>query len=150
MSDKPARYWRADGGYQDAPPPQAMAPYYCMPNFAPWWCQPWQQQGYANTPYPVAGLCTPPPAYGQQSPPPPPLPPAPTQEYKKKEEEKEKKGNSYAPPKMPNGANYMFDRHHTMVHVFNKAAAVWEEKYRKEKLYVFCVLIEIFRTLLML
>ena len=34
----------------------------------------------------------------------------------------------------------MFDKDHTMLHIFTKAGQVWKKKYRKEKLYVLCLL----------
>ena len=168
MSNKAARYWRADGGYQDVPAAQAtpaapppgypfyqmatMQPYQCYPGYQQWQCQPqpeadyqrfqyqWQCQpnGYIQGPIGVGGLWLPPPRYEDVSPPPPSpwcCPPAPPKEDKKKDEKKDdKKGNPYAPPKLPEGANYLFDKENMMVHIFNKAAPVWSEKYRNRTL----------------
>ena len=152
----PAKYWRFEGGYQEASEPtpdpaapcqQIMAGWNCVPNNSPWGCAPcgypgWLPPGpFAPGPVYINGLQTPPPAYGVVSPPPPnadpTLPPAPPEDGKKGEEKKknkckEKKENPYAPPKMPEGCNYMFDKEHTMLHIFNKTHAVWEEKYKKE------------------
>lgn len=52
-----------------------------------------------------------------------------------KAEKDKKKENVVAAPKLPKQANYLFDKEHTMVHIFNKAAPVWTAKYREEKLY---------------
>lgn len=71
-------------------------------------------------------------------PPPPPAPPKDdTNDEKKKEEKKEKKQeeNPWAPPKLEDGESYLFPGNHTMIHVFNKAAPIWnKEKYAKENL----------------
>ncbi|KAK3709995.1 hypothetical protein LTR37_010614 [Vermiconidia calcicola] len=144
-----ARHWRADGGYQDAPEPPTPVPVclpamYCYPGYGPgygggynpWMCQPYYQcppyqqyQNYVEGPVGIAGLYTPPPPYGNLSPPPPP--PAPPKEEKKDGEQKDKR---CAPPKLPEGANYLFDKDNTMLHVFSKAAPIWTEKYHTEKL----------------
>lgn len=98
----------------------------------------------------------PPPAWygwGAQGPPPPyaaVAAPAPAKVEEKKEDEKkdeEKKAeektekkeeakveNPDAPPKLDEGVNYMFHTGHTMLHIFNKAAPIWEEKYHQQEL----------------
>ena len=82
----------------------------------------------------INGLATPPPAYGNVSPPPPDadgnLPPAPPKEDKKDAKKKERKANPAAPPKMPEGCNYMYDQSHTMLHIFCKTHPVWEAEYK--------------------
>ncbi|KAK5168614.1 uncharacterized protein LTR77_005923 [Saxophila tyrrhenica] len=145
---------------QHAPPPyhqpcapQQYTPQQYVPQYAP-------RKGavYVEGPIPIARLYSPPPEYGRVSPPPPPLAPAavPEKEKESKEDEekeeqpaeeggpeqeievKEKKKQERAPvarlPKLEKHTNYLFDKEHTMVHVFNKAAPVWMEKYRKERL----------------
>ena len=133
------RYWRADGGYQDVFAPPQAAPManpqmmFCYPSYLPYWPQ--AQGGYIQGPIGIGGLYSPPPPYASPVPPAQvPLPPCPPVECKKEEEKKP--GNLYAPPALPHGANYMFDKgeNHTMLHIFNKAAPVWTEKYRNEKL----------------
>ena len=93
----------------------------------------------------IKGLRLPPPEYKKLSPPPPgvygnllPAPPKLEKKEEKKDDakakdekkEKPKKENRNAPPKMPGGCNYMFDKHHTMVHIFNKASPIWDDKYK--------------------
>ena len=144
MSEKPARYWRADGGLQDvprppSPPPAHLPAMYCFPRFAPWCAQPTM---YWQGPIPVGGIfsSTPPPPYVRNPPPPPaPAPPAPRKQEDKKKTEQKKNGNPYAAPSLADGVNYLFDdkKNHTMIHVFNRAGPVWnKEKYRNKKLYV--------------
>lgn len=149
----PAKYWRFEGGYQDAPEPEPeppapypmMAGWNCVPNYAsPWGGGPWGYPGWqppqAFMPGPVYinGLQTPPPVYANLSPPPPDvdenLPSAPPEddEEKKKEEKCKKKKNYYAPPSMPPHCNYMFDNEHTILHIFNRTSEVWKEKYKNE------------------
>ena len=143
----PAQYWRFDGAYQDAPEPPAPCQLImagcvqtCPP---PWACSPWQgfpgwqfPPAYIQGPIYVDGLATPPPAYGVVRPPPPDagekLPPPPTEEAKKygKKDVPKRKENPATPPKMPEGANYMFDREHTMLHIFGNTHPVWEPKYK--------------------
>ena len=114
-----------------------------MPNYQPWGCAPWGYLGcspqaqFIPGPVYINGLQSPPPAYGVVSPSSPDAaakpPPAPAEDGKKEDKKsKGKKENVYAPPKMPGGCNYMFDKEHTMLHIFSKTHAVWEEKYRKE------------------
>ena len=162
-----AKWWRADGGYQDVPeerqqPDQAnmclcqgfgrgVGPGYeythaFNPTFAPWMMP---QTSFIRGPIGIAGLSSPPP------PPPyaplggpapvcaPPIacaPPEPEKkdknEEKNEEKKKKKQENLWAPPKLPDGANYMFDGEHTTIHIFRKAAAIWTEKYRGQELYV--------------
>jgi hypothetical protein len=73
------------------------------------------------------------------SPPPPDadgkLPSPPPKDDKKGEKKgeakkKEKKENPCAPPKMPDGCNYMYDKSHTILHIFCKTHPVWEDKYK--------------------
>lgn len=89
------------------------------------------------------------------TPPPPYAPAAPAAGEKKADEKKEEKAeekeaeeagakeekkaeeNPNAPPQLDEGVSYMFDTGHTMLHIFNKAAPVWEEKYQKQELCVF-------------
>ena len=157
MCDRPARTWRANGGYQDvcACPqkltmPQKMK---CYPTVPPW-AMPQRPPGYVTGPVPIAGLFTGYPGYPQQAtaamPPPPSYlecfpaqapapapavkiaPPAPPK-IARNEPPRRKKRNPWAPPELDakNGEQYMFDRaeNHTKVHVFNKAAPVWMGKY---------------------
>lgn len=131
----------------------------------PWYCAQWAGQQYVQGPVPVNGLygyptqgMPPqqwgwgygPPGYGWPgmgtTPPPPYTAPAPAAEERKEEKAEEKKEegqeagkapeNPDAPPKLDEGVNYMFDTGHTMLHIFNKAAPVWEEKYHKQELHV--------------
>lgn len=155
--DLPARTWRANGGYQDVEassppqPEQQQTPMY----WPPWYCTQWTGQQYMRGPVPVNGVFggypqqmptswygwgTPP---GYATPPPPYVTPPPPAEEKKEEEEKKDEGkqdeeqkveNPDAPPKLDEGMNYMFDNGHTMLHIFNKAAPIWEEKYHKQEL----------------
>lgn len=128
-------------GYSPYPTPQELPPAYQQ-------CAP---QRFVQGPIPIAGLCTPPPDYRKLSPPPPALPSPPMHEKKEEDGEeddesevveivevkkKKKQHNEAAPPKLVKHGNYMYDKAHTMVHIFNKAAPVWTDKYRKEKLYV--------------
>jgi hypothetical protein len=140
-------------------------PYYQPPMYPPPGYQPYPAMhppAAVHGPIPIAGIGTPPPPYGGLSPPPPPAPYAPIAEKgeksdgdggKKGEDDEGKKaeakneaeskgekkavekGNAYAPPKLGKGANYMFDPQSTWIHVFNKAAPVWTQKYRNEQLY---------------
>ena len=67
----------------------------------------------------------------------PPSPPAaePKKDEKKDDKKEDKKEpNAYAPTELPEGVSYMFDNEHTMLHIFNKAAPIWTEKYRTQKL----------------
>jgi hypothetical protein len=41
--------------------------------------------------------------------------------------------NGNNPPPMRSGTNYMFPREHTKLHIFHKAARVWEDKYKGKK-----------------
>ncbi|KJX92739.1 hypothetical protein TI39_contig5829g00010 [Zymoseptoria brevis] len=41
---------------------------------------------------------------------------------------------SQAPPALAPGVNYMFPPAHTMLHVFNKGAPIWEDKYKGQGL----------------
>lgn len=124
----------------------APPPFWYYPQ-AQWWPTPnWWMQG----PIPLNGLYTPtPPPQYVHTPPPGEgvyLPPAvagektaaePKEKKEEKEDEEEKDGkpkNAAAPPGLQEGENYMFDQEHTMLHIFNKAAPVWAEKYRTEKL----------------
>ena len=143
QSCKPARYWRADGGYQDVtltaapPPPYAATARPDMFFFPPGaqWCV--QQPYFLNMPIGIQGVCSPPPAYSPLSLRLTPRPPTGEKEEGQEEEEKkEKKVILYAPPKVDKETIYMFDKpgNHTMLHIFNKGAPVWEEKYKKEKL----------------
>jgi hypothetical protein len=92
----------------------------------------------------INGLQTPPPQYEAVSPPPPDsdgnLPPPPPKDDKKDEKKdeskkKETKENPAAPPKMPQGCNYMYDKNHTMLHIFCKTHPVWESKYNDTPKY---------------
>ena len=148
-----AKWWRADGGYQDVPeePQQALfnmcfcqtygggygGPGYGQA-FGPWILP---QTRFLQGPIPIAGLSSPPPPYAPFGAPTPacvPLacaPPEPEKKEDKKEEKKEdKKENPWAPPKLPDGANYLFDGEHTMINIFRKAAPIWTEKYRTQTL----------------
>ena len=160
-----AKWWRAEGGYQDvpakreeaavvvSPPPQASM-CFCQtyerpyafpfgPTFTPWLMP---QGGYVQGPIPVAGLSSPPPPYITAGEPaatcaPPQVCAPPEAEKKEDKEDKkceekkvEKRVNPWAPPKLPVGANYLFDGDHTMVHIFKKAAPIWTEKYRTQQL----------------
>lgn len=115
----------------------------------PWYCTQWAGQQYVRGPVPVNGVyscpqamppqCWGPYAFGGGTPPPPYLPPAPAakeeeKEQKAEEKKEEKIKNPDAPPKLDEGVNYMFDKGHTMLHIFNKAAPIWEEKYQKQEL----------------
>ncbi|GAB7360473.1 hypothetical protein MBLNU230_g8425t1 [Neophaeotheca triangularis] len=46
----------------------------------------------------------------------------------------ERKTNSLAPPSLREGTNYMFPPTHTMLHIFNKAAPIWEPHYQNQNL----------------
>ena len=106
----------------------------------PWYCTQWAGQQYVRGPVPVEGVYSCPQAmsspwggpYGFGGPPPPyaAAPPA----EKKEEKKEEKLENPDAPPKLDEGVNYMLHNGHTMLHIFNKAAAVWDEKYRTQEL----------------
>lgn len=155
----PAQYWRFNGGLKDAPEPAPPPP--CQPIMAGWncvqnWAQPWiaTPVGYRGCrpppqfvrgPVYFNGIATPPPpyayvnplpAYGNLSPPPPPdaeensTPTPPAEERPKKK--KGKKENYYAPPKLPDHCNYMFDREHTILNIFNKTHQVWEDKCKDQ------------------
>lgn len=149
----PAHTWRANGGYQDvkesATPEQKPGMYW-----PPWYCTQWAGQQYVRGPVPVNGVYSHPQAMPPQwigpygvgyagpsggTPPPPYVAPAPAAEKAKDEkaaetEEEKKVENPNAPPKLDEGVNYMFDKEHTMLHIFNKAAPIWEEKYQKQEL----------------
>ena len=150
----PAYYWRADGGYQEvseAQPQQPIAtmcgcqlknavsmPTFLYPGFAPWMLP----QGYMQGPIGVHGLSSPPPPYHANPvanaepctlPAPAVQAPSKPPDAPKKEEHK-KKENPWAPPEHPHGANYLFDSEHTMLHIFQKAAPIWTEKYRGQEL----------------
>lgn len=150
-------YWRADRGYQTVPedlprPPthsaltvqvqqQANMSYYPS---GPWMYQYQYQYQYQQptswlqAPVPLGGLATPPPPYAQAPQaylqPPPPPPPQVKKKDAPKKEEKKKPANPDAPPALPQHANYMYEREHTMLHIFKKAAPVWAEKYQGQQL----------------
>ena len=153
-----ARTWRADGGYQNVPqaaPAAQSAQQQAAMYWPPWYCTQWAGQQCVRGPVPVAGLSS----YPAQMPywqagyvppqfqipsagtPPPPYPaPAPCDKKEEKtdektdEKEEEKVVNPYAPPTLGPGVNYLFDNGHTMLHIFSKAAKIWEPKYEKENL----------------
>ncbi|KAK5137153.1 hypothetical protein LTR08_000658 [Meristemomyces frigidus] len=59
------------------------------------------------------------------------------EEPKKKETKKESpKKNRFAPPPLLPGTNYMFPTEHTQLHIFQRAAKVWEDKYKGVELKV--------------
>lgn len=70
--------------------------------------------------------------------------PAPPKAPKKKKTEKKKVetktdvswGVTNAVPPLRAGTIYMFPLEHTMIHVLRRAASVWKDKYRGERLYV--------------
>lgn len=116
----------------------------------PWYCAQWTGQQYVRGPVPIGGIysqpqwCGPPafiwPGHTAATPPPPYAAVAPEVKEEKKEPKKEEKDkkpeNLCAPPQLDRGVNYMFDTEHTMLHIFNKAAPIWEEKYHKQELWV--------------
>ncbi|KAF2720082.1 hypothetical protein K431DRAFT_249878 [Polychaeton citri CBS 116435] len=42
--------------------------------------------------------------------------------------------NTFSPPSIRSGANYLFHRDHTELHIFTKAAEIWSEKYQGQQL----------------
>jgi len=58
--------------------------------------------------------------------------PAPKPE--KKEEAKTKAKISRAPPPLKEGVSYMFPLEHTTIHIFQKPAPIWMEKYHHAQL----------------
>lgn len=90
---------------------------------------------YQQGPIGIAGLCAPVPIASPAAVAPVQAVTAPASPPKKK---RKPKNNPWAPPKLDDGVNYMFPKEedHTMLHIFNKAAPVWKEKYRTQKLSV--------------
>lgn len=145
-----AHTWRAQGGYRDLKSsPQQQKARGTM-HWPPWYCTQWAGQHCVRGPVPVNCVfsCPPPPqmpppawwGWGVQGPPPPYAPVAPPASAKAEEKKKDQKReeakveNPDAPPKLDEGVNYMFHTGHTMLHIFNKAAPIWEEKYKGQEL----------------
>lgn len=121
---------------EPTPQPAAVQMFYLPTPLAPVpWA--WQPAPWLRAPVGINGLCTapvpaPPPAAAEALVPPPP---AETREEKKvAKEKKAKKFNANAPPSLAKGVNYMYPLEHTILHIFRKAAPVWEERYRGRKL----------------
>jgi len=79
------------------------------------------------------------------APPSPPAPPPNSPQKRKGDDEGDaekkvkkpkKKPNPYAPPPLRPGVNFLFPRETTQLHVFKKAAKVWDKKYEGQDLYV--------------
>lgn len=117
-------------------------PIYPQPSYqpSPYYYAHYQQQPapapYGGYGYPAGPCLAIPPAKPaapkSSAPPKPPTPP-------KKEEPKkaETVAHSLTAPSAPSvrpGVNYMYAPTHTKLHIFNKAAPVWDEKYKNQAL----------------
>ncbi|KAK3672142.1 hypothetical protein LTR78_007895 [Recurvomyces mirabilis] len=132
--------WRTNGGYQSHPPLPAPGMLFVP---AP---PPFMQAPVQYYPGPVGIHSV---AHRRSTPPPPP-PPAPAKKAEakpapkpasepapkpeKKEEPKPKAKISRAPPPLKDGVNYMFALEHTTIHIFQKPAPIWMEKYSHAQL----------------
>lgn len=152
--------WRFDTGYQSAPdsPPSPPAIQYYIQAAPPqtyFIPGPVGINGIFTQPPPAANLLInfPPPPPAQEAPPtaprhpvavPPPPPPSvkkeppPKKGDDKKSEppkkaEKPAKVNPYAPPELKPGMNYWFPWDHVILHIFDKACKMWEDKYKDDK-----------------
>ncbi|KXT00850.1 hypothetical protein AC578_966 [Pseudocercospora eumusae] len=122
--------WRHDQGYL---PPPGSVPVPIIPAMS----APVHQIAYQAPPPPPA-YCFPP---GQPvlaaAPPPPPKPSSLAPSHcSKKSDSKPPPASDYAPPSLRPGINYLFasPNNHTILHIFSKAAPIWEEKYHGQNL----------------
>ncbi|KAK4498348.1 hypothetical protein PRZ48_011006 [Zasmidium cellare] len=129
--------WRAGEGY--LPPPGSYPMPVCpQPYVAPFgYYPPGPFAAYPAGP----AIAVPPPRPATAPASAPPKPPTPPE--KKKEDRKPSSDDAKtcihslapsAPLTLRPGVNYMHAPSHTKLHIFNKAAAVWEDKYKTETL----------------